>query len=674
MFKLLRKYDKWILAIGGSLLMVVFLLPQALEQFGANPQKSVVALVDGGRKITEKDRMDAQREISMLDTLSPQIAGVMLQLGGANAQIARDDLGPALHWLLLTRDAQRDGLIGGAQDGRSFIPIAARFFARQYVLQNRFSLDPSQFPDIEAQLTQTYTGQLEGSRTQLINSGMPPVMVDRTLAKARGVLRMYEAYLAFDLPSLQESMALCHRYFDSADIVYFTVGSDAFVDPSYEPDETEILLHFDAYKENLPGEGRYGFGYRAEDRVRLEWLRISRQDISDGVAVDPVDANTRWRANRTQYPGEFTAERSNVEKDIRSERTDSILRDAEQLVRAELLKARGGLVQNDAGLYDLPADWAQIRPRFNVISQIVGDRLRTKHGPDMPNPMAQDDSNQWRTRAEVRGIPIVGNASRLIGPRSVPLVDLAFSVAEISPDSLYAAQTGVAQGPLTAARTGDLVFFRVIEAEASAPMPLAEVRGQVIEDKRRLKAYEALETEAPRMLSQMLTLGVEGAAAERGVTLLRGVNVRRERVEAIDPTKGPPVYELQKINTESFRNAVMDRVASFPNDEPLNRIPERDLLLSLPLDVTREYAIVGITNVIPLTVEAFRMIESEALRYNRSQEFNLNALDAWPYSPSQMQARHNVQLIQRADPDEADESVEGADETPPVADAEKAAD
>ena len=31
MFKFLRKYNKWILAVGGTLLMIVFLIPQALE-------------------------------------------------------------------------------------------------------------------------------------------------------------------------------------------------------------------------------------------------------------------------------------------------------------------------------------------------------------------------------------------------------------------------------------------------------------------------------------------------------------------------------------------------------------------------------------------------------------------------------------------------------------------
>lgn len=661
MFKLIRKYDKWILAIGGSLLMVVFLLPQALQQFGANPRKATAAVLESGEKITEGDLMEARQELSMLQAMSPLITTGMLQLGFNQDGSTTDDISPSMHWILLTREAERDGLIGGAQDGRNFLPVAARFFARQYILQNRFSLDMNQLPDIEAQLTETYIAQLETSRAEVINSGFPPLMVDRTLARARGILRMYEAYLSFDLPALQESMELCHRFFDSAEVCFYTIGSDALIDPTYEPDETEVLLHYGTYKEDLPGEGEYGFGYRAEDRVKLEWLRLNRQEIADGVDVDPIEANTRWRGDRSRYPGEFAAERENIERDIRDEKTATILREAEQLVRAELLKGRGGLAQNRDGSYELPADWNDQRARFNVISQHVGDRLRTKHGPDIPNPTSQDDSTRWRTQADVRGIPIIGNATRLIGPRNVPLVELVFSVSEFNEEPQYPVQTGIAEGPLTASRTGDVVFFRVLEASASAPLPLAEVRDSVVEDIRRMKAYEALQAEAPRMLNDIMNLGADAAATARSVTLYKDVKVQRDQVQAIDPTTGPPAFELRKINTESFRDAVMNRVGTFAVNDPLNRIPEIDLLLSVPLDDVREVAIAGITNVIPLTTEAYRMIEAEALQFNRTREYNVNALDAWPYSTSQMQARYGISVVRPADADEEEAEV---DETP----------
>ena len=69
MFKLLRKYDKWILAVGGSLLMVVFLLPQALQQFGANPRKSAIANTDDGTIIEQTGFLDAASLRAKVDNL-----------------------------------------------------------------------------------------------------------------------------------------------------------------------------------------------------------------------------------------------------------------------------------------------------------------------------------------------------------------------------------------------------------------------------------------------------------------------------------------------------------------------------------------------------------------------------------------------------------------------------
>jgi len=668
MFKLLRKHNKWILAVGGSLLMVVFLLPQALEQFGANPRKATVALV-GDESLTEQARIDAQRELAILDSISPGITAAILQVG-ASPDGAESGLSDALHWLLLTREAGRQRLIGGAQDGRGFIPVAARFFAQQYILQNRFSLDFNRLPEIQQQATQSYIAQMEEARSAFINrSRTPPVMVDRTLAKARGVLRMYEAYLAFDPPSLQESLDLCREFFNTAEIVYYIADSEPYIDEDYQPDETEILVHYSNHKENLPDEGQHGFGYRAEDRVKLEWLRITRFEIADAYRVDPVEANRRWRNNRNTYPGEFAEELENVSEDIREERTDTIVRETEQLVRAELLKARGDLTQNDEGMYDLPPDWAETRPSLLEIAQVVGERLREKYGPDMPNPTAMDDSRTWRTRAMTRGIPIVGSSSRLIGPRQVRMAELAFSTPEIDPDAPFPVQAGVTQGPLFNDRSGDVIFFRVLEAQPSAPLPLDEVRDQVIDDIRALRAYEALKAEAPRMITDVLTLGAEAAAEKRNATLFTGVKVTRDTVEPIDPSAGPPRFEIQKINNETFRDAVMDRVETYSIDTPIDRLSDRDLLLRIPLDDRMEVAITGIQNVIPLTIEAHRMIESEALQFARSRSEYIGALQAWPYSASRMQERHNVRVIRS---DEDTEYEDGDEEVTPPEDSEVA--
>ena len=76
--------------------------------------------------------------------------------------------------------------------------------------------------------------------------------------------------------------------------------------------------------------------------------------------------------------------------------------------------------------------------------------------------------------------------------------------------------------------------------------------------------------------------------------------------------------------------------------------------------------------MIPLTTEAFRMIESEAIRFNRTRELNLDSLQAWPYSQSQMTARHEVKLISRSNnnDDDAAETTEDDETAAPLAEAQ----
>ena len=80
MFQFLRKYDKWILVVGGTLLMITFLVPQAIQglaEYSASQIKK--AVVGSGRASKEQVRhmvgillkMDAsQQELDCTDALA----------------------------------------------------------------------------------------------------------------------------------------------------------------------------------------------------------------------------------------------------------------------------------------------------------------------------------------------------------------------------------------------------------------------------------------------------------------------------------------------------------------------------------------------------------------------------------------------------------------------------
>ncbi|MHC5003876.1 MAG: hypothetical protein ACYTJ0_12210, partial [Planctomycetota bacterium] len=96
MFKFLRKYNKWILAVGGTLLMIVFLIPQAFTSLsrGAGTLKATLATVgpDGGEEVTFAEFSQIQQEVTVMRDVGLQV----VQLGRIQ---------DPCHWYLLTREA-----------------------------------------------------------------------------------------------------------------------------------------------------------------------------------------------------------------------------------------------------------------------------------------------------------------------------------------------------------------------------------------------------------------------------------------------------------------------------------------------------------------------------------------------------------------------------------------
>src|SRR5947207_9792431 len=108
MVKILRKYNKYILVVGGSLLMIAFLMPQAFQQLAGNREKQTYARM-GDRKITYADIGRAEQEFHTLDRFSSML--VKQVIGAENSD----------HWFLLTTAAERAGFIAaGAEDAKDW--------------------------------------------------------------------------------------------------------------------------------------------------------------------------------------------------------------------------------------------------------------------------------------------------------------------------------------------------------------------------------------------------------------------------------------------------------------------------------------------------------------------------------------------------------------------------
>src|SRR5690242_15085053 len=118
--KFLRKRSKMILIVGGALLMVAWLLPQTLQQFGRNPGNSQYMRIDG-HKVSGAQASEAERRLFAARQI---MGGVSLeQLGIKNLA----------HWMLLVHEAKLHGLIGGPADGREFLELGMERHIQQQI-------------------------------------------------------------------------------------------------------------------------------------------------------------------------------------------------------------------------------------------------------------------------------------------------------------------------------------------------------------------------------------------------------------------------------------------------------------------------------------------------------------------------------------------------------------
>src|SRR5690606_10817092 len=97
MLKFLRKYMKIILAVFGTILMILFLLPAGIDSYGQSARIETIGTI-GDEEITTIDRQNAKGEIDLVSSF----------LGG-RLPFGLDQSNGDLHWILLLREAERQG-------------------------------------------------------------------------------------------------------------------------------------------------------------------------------------------------------------------------------------------------------------------------------------------------------------------------------------------------------------------------------------------------------------------------------------------------------------------------------------------------------------------------------------------------------------------------------------
>jgi hypothetical protein len=674
MLKVLRKHNKWILVVGGSLLMIAWLMPASLQRLGPASRGAVEGTLDG-RKVRQLEVQQADAELRVIEFLVPFWP----------PNVFGERRTEAAHWLLLSHEAEEAGFVGGPQDGVDWLQGMAMSIAMQETRQRFGQLDDETFqrivqqiPSIQQQIQEraaTLSTELPGTLLERAAgaAGLNLQQAQQALAKARGMERMATAYISATRASDRAALVSAQSWGDQAMTDTVFIPADLVQDGIAEPTEEDLQAHFQKFRDAIPGAGEFGIGYMLPPRIKLEWLKIDRAAVAAAVPVDPVAAYKRWQQNHPAvFKGEFAEEKAAVETAIRNDKADEIIQNAILVVKAEVLKAIKSL-ESDGQYKKLPSDWGRLRPRLADVALAVQTQVSESSGTQFPLPAVTIRDSEWLTADDLAAEPDLANTQLRYLSNTVPLVHgrgqlpAILQIRELGFENPLRLQTGVpfidfpAEDP-----DRNIYFFTILDArKQSPPDSVDEVRDAAIADLKKIRAYEILAARADEFRQMAIAGGPEavvgsfrppeltldvGQEAPKLPSLIPSLVVSRLRV---GPT-GP------QVNTEAFRNAVMGAGDAIdPLIDPAAYDPAA-ATVAVPIPEQLGLAVARIKTVLPLTWETYRQ-NIEPVLQRQSQQEVVQAAPIWPFSFKATAARHGWTIRASDEDEEVSE-----DEAPPT--------
>lgn len=670
MLKFLRKYNKWILVVAASFLMVAFLAPQAIQQWGRNVNARVVARI-GEDRVRLSDLADAGVESRLAQLALPP---GMLEPGEE-----------ILHWLLLRTEAERAGFMGGLGDGQALMEEVAAQIGYEIGIQNflaeQFSGFPPQFlpqlrPQVEPQWQSQWASDpalqaaltAQGRNYIIQNAGSQMMETDlyQAMANVRGVRRMFQQWMLAGALSERRALAQISDLGRQAWANALVLPASDLAAAVPEPSEEELQAHFQRFNSVSSADGQYGFGYILPPRIKLETLVIDRAAIREAITPDAIELR-KLHASQKQpagpYPEDFTEAREQVENALRSEIAEQVIEVVRQAVGAALLGEIRDL-DTDAGYRVVTDDYLADRTPFSEVAEAIRRQVAAAHFPraaggkvEIPLPVVTVH-DRWLTPEDVAQLPTVAESGLQYAGGRVPLSQALFQVREIAGDNNLALQTGLpaVQTPATTPGRG-LVYFTILDTRPqSPPDSLDDIREQVIEDYRNLTAYESLRAELDAYRQLAITDGLEAAAA-------RFAEARADAAPADVPApevSGEIRFTSQRafddggqingLSHEPVIDAVLAAAESLDPATPLGEFPPEQATIGAEVDKEMSLALMRILAPRPVTREELR---AQALGYTQAvmaREFAALGADTNPFGLETLTSRLNyIDLDTRGD-------------------------
>ncbi len=664
-----RKHMKLIMAVGGSILMVIFLIPQAATSLQGSPTDRPLGTI-GQRELTIGDKRRAagelsvvQRALSMTErrlreqaanlgedqqseqqALQQMFQGVQrMRAGLPSNRRGGGESDPAMEWLLLTEEARLHGLYASRAELDSIL--------------RTLGISPEQ---IVAQLL------ADGDRGVGRNGVYQAMRHWQMIVKLKRMLnvdprptepQMRRFAKQFELMSLA-NMGLTTG--DRLKLRLVGIPASHATDQAGEPSKENLQRLFDDYADVPPGAGEpFGLGYRLPNRVKLEYIEVNRNTIHDDLLTrtSTRDQAMSWLnkpANAAQVREAIVAARQAEAENAEDDADDAPTNPLAQIDPAKWddmpLAERFAAVEDmlmsqtttrlaaqkqreilntimqqlNAPLEDLPRnDRGYIDPDRGAIPMVdlekVALEVNVAHGV-LPNFVRMED--RWLSMQDIAELSFFGDAVVYVQrgrggePEGVEVAQYIASARAFAPapDNQLARrfklQARVPSVPVETDR-GRAYVFRLIDTDpARKPYSLDEVREQVVEDARRLEAYQALEQTARRdYLPIARTAGLERFIESLGETFEVKEPAPFARKMMLQYPGQLPMEREPFITAVESPGAFAD--AAFAMAQPLIDAGEMDDLSPeqrfavLPIDQELTVYLVELVEYLPLTAEDY---------------------------------------------------------------------
>ncbi len=680
-FTFFRKYNKIILAVGGSLLMVIFLIPQVGSMVATRPGEQPIGTLDG-ETILAARRIQASNELIILQRLNPELARLPFVV--PQGLPAGPDAG--VQWMLMVREAREQGLWAGDAQIRFQLTAWQVDADRLVNLQREQNIS-------DAAVRQAVRHYL--MVTELRRLTEAPVRISE--ARLRRFARDTEVV---GLPEATGTRVAARVVGIPAERVIGQVG---------EIDEAELQQHFQQYREVMPGESEpYGFGYRLPPRVKLEYLAFPLQPLREKITIDEVAVQDYYFRHREQLleeveGAEATGDDAGATGEVRRRIIDILTdRRAAELRQRAIRTAEAMLAES---IRDYPADpttgYRDLPPVAELVElEAVARRVQAElagEGVEGYLPEVQRFEDRWLGLAEISELSGFGDAAISVGSganqRRVPVVQYIASTRalEPSPDNRWAQryrlQVGLPGEPVHNREQNTAYLFRLLDASPDhAPDSIEEVRAEVTRDLRRLKAYRLLQDRGEGFLATARADGLERLAQSLGEEF---------SVQRIPPFARRVLYPslmqqalLQLVQTANPTPAMREQLARFAEPQPaplpivgasaafvdgVFRIAENvergggvdaldpaERMTSIPVDEQLTLYLAEVTDFDPLTAQAFDAIRPTLVAMMRQSLFiRMKLAEPDPFGFEQLAARMAFERVSDAQPEEEPPPAEG---------------